>query len=510
VTQRMYSRFFRKSKAVGILLEVAGYGCILLCGYLLSGLLKCTMAGQYHKMKFLAFEAAVAVVLSGVLKFLLTQWRSRVRFTDTQSFRDFLYGGVIDRRVGVKDPGEMNVKLTGDVGTIAEFYQQTMPVAVSGIVVMICAAVLVCLQNVWIGLIFFTLNLIQLLPVFLYEHWSRQIYEQTHSDEESYCGWMLEGYNGIRTLKAYGAEKWYMERYMRLNHAIISSGKRAEKVGTVENIVFNAVDSLLNYGSYVVVGVFVLLGEIELSQTPLLILLAGYLFSSISSVFDLRLQQIDAEEAAVRLRYAAEQTEGQGAEVLLRAENVTKRYGEHRALDGVSLDIHKGDRILLQGVNGGGKTTLLRILLGLETVDGGKVSGSLSPQDFAVCLQEEPELTMPGSELLEAMLQGGAIDREAVFRHLRGFGAADILSKPLHEMSPGARKKFYLSAALAHTGELLLLDEPTNHLDKQGISYLTGVLQSRGGTLVVCTHSPEIALHWTRKICVEGGRCYEH
>ena len=60
MTQRMYSCFFRKSKAVGILQEVTGYGCILLCGYLLSGLLKCTMAGRYQKMKYLALGAAVA------------------------------------------------------------------------------------------------------------------------------------------------------------------------------------------------------------------------------------------------------------------------------------------------------------------------------------------------------------------------------------------------------------------------------------------------------------------
>src|SRR5699024_1687740 len=104
--------------------------------------------------------------------------------------------------------------------------------------------------QLWIGLIFFLLNLTQLLPIFLYEGWVRKIYNRTHSDEESYCSWMLEGYNGIRTIKAYGLEGWYMERYWMGNRAIVKSGKRAEQTGTLENIVFRAIDSLLNYGSY--------------------------------------------------------------------------------------------------------------------------------------------------------------------------------------------------------------------------------------------------------------------
>ena len=510
MTQKMYRSFFHKSRAIGVFYEITSYGCILLCGYLLSCLLEYAMAEQYQKVWQLGIWAVAVVTLSSVLKYAMTQWRSCVKLKDTQAFRSFLYHGVIDRTIGVEDPGEMNVKLTSDVNTIAEFYQHTCPVAISGIAVIACSTILVCLQNVWIGLIFFMLNLTQLLPVFLYENWSRQIYEQTHSDEENYCNWMLEGYNGIRTLKAYGMEKWFMGRYMQLNRAIVNSGKRAEKVGTVENIVFNAVDSLLSYGSYIVVGLFVLLGEIELSQAPLLIILAGYLFSSISSVFDLRLQQFDTDEACDRLQYIIEKPMAQEKDALIRIENVTKHYEENKVLENVSLNIRKGDHILLQGANGGGKTTLLKILLGLENADAGKVSRSIAPQMCAVCLQEEPTITIPGSELLDALLQGGRIDRDAVFHHLQRFGISQILFKPLHEMSPGERKKFYLSAALAHSGELLILDEPTNHLDLQSIAYLVEVLHCYKGTLIVCTHSPTILLYWDRIICVEGGCCYEH
>ena len=175
----------------------------------------------------------------------------------------------------------MQGMLGGDANTLAAFFQNAMPKAISGAVVILCATVLLCMENLLIGPIFFFLNLIQSLPIFLYENWARQIYEQTHSDEEAYCNWMLEGYRGIRTLKAYGTERWFMARYRQLNRAIVDSGKRAEKTGTVENIVFNAVDSLLNYGSYLVVGLFILCGKAELSRAPYLIVLTIFVLAAL-------------------------------------------------------------------------------------------------------------------------------------------------------------------------------------------------------------------------------------
>ena len=83
--------------------------------------------------------------------------------------------------------------------------------------------------------------------------------------------------------------------------AIVASGKQAEETGTVENILFSAIDSLLCYGSYLIIGLFVLFGGLPMERTPLLLILGSYLFSSISPVFDLRLQQVEAREARNRL-----------------------------------------------------------------------------------------------------------------------------------------------------------------------------------------------------------------
>ena len=369
MNMREFSPIFRKSGTIGIICELVGYGCVLACSLLMSDLLERAMAAR--PIIGTGMLAAGCLLVFCVLGCVLTCWRGRVRLEDTQAFRTFLYRCVIDRRVSVGTPGEMQGKLGGDANTLAAFFQNTLPKAISGAVVILCATALLCMENLLIGSIFFFLNLIQLLPIFLYENWARQIYEQTHSDEEAYCNWMLEGYRGIRTLKAYGMERWFMARYRQLNRAIVDSGKRAEKTGTVENIVFNAVDSLLNYGSYLVVGLFMLCGKAELSRAPYLIVLAGCLFSSISIVFDLRLQQIDSEEACKRLKLRVENVPEPDGQSIIRIHAVTKSYDGKPALQGASLDIREGERILLHGPNGSGKSTLLRLLLGLEEPDSG-------------------------------------------------------------------------------------------------------------------------------------------
>ena len=163
--------------------------------------------------------------------------------------------------------------------------------------------------------------------------------------------------------------------------------------------------------------------------------------------------------------------------------------------------------MLLTGANGSGKSTLLRILSGLEQADSGSVRIGL-PRDFwAGALQEEPKLHIPGAELLTAMEEAGSIDSDRFREHLAGFGLKENLHKPLSELSSGERKKFFLSAALAHRGKLLILDEPTNHLDKDSIAYLTQALLSYRQTLIVCTHA-DMDLKWSRVICVSGGKCH--
>ncbi len=166
---------FRRSMALGLLDEGIGYGLMLICGYLLSELLELTMEGLWGEMYQRGLLTGAALILATVPKFILAYQRSVANLADTQRYRNVFYNGVINRNIRVDDRGEMEVRLNSDVNTVAEFFEKTCPRAVSGVAIMLCSAVLLCLADMRIGLIFFCLDFLQLLPLLVYENWARKI-----------------------------------------------------------------------------------------------------------------------------------------------------------------------------------------------------------------------------------------------------------------------------------------------------------------------------------------------
>ncbi|MEV0359187.1 ABC-F family ATP-binding cassette domain-containing protein [Nocardia sp. NPDC050697] len=187
---------------------------------------------------------------------------------------------------------------------------------------------------------------------------------------------------------------------------------------------------------------------------------------------------------------------------LINLEQVSKSFGITPLLDGVSLGVHAGERIGVVGLNGGGKTTLLEVLTGLEPPDAGRVS-RLGGLRMAVVTQRG--VLPPGATVGSVVLAG--IADEAGFAHagelaeheyaanprirgvLEGIGIAGLgLETPVDSLSGGERRRVALAAALVRELDLLVLDEPTNHLDVEGVQWLAEHLLSRRSALVVVTH----------------------
>ena len=105
------------------------------------------------------------------------------------------------------------------------------------------------------------------------------IYQQTMADIESYSNWMAEGLHGIRTIKSYQQENWFLKRFEKNNRALILSGRREAQTAAVEDIVSSLISTVLTYGSYLIVGFFVLHYGIAAVQVPLLLVLTATVFS---------------------------------------------------------------------------------------------------------------------------------------------------------------------------------------------------------------------------------------
>jgi len=175
---------------------------------------------------------------------------------------------------------------------------------------------------------------------------------------------------------------------------------------------------------------------------------------------------------------------------LVNLESVSKSYGTIRVLDGVSLGVGSGDRIGVVGRNGGGKSTLLRLITGAEPPDAGRVS-RLGGTRIATVDQAG---SLPAGSTVRQAVVGDTAEHvwagdAAVREVLAGLGLSAVgLATDVDRLSGGERRRVSLAAALVAEAELLVLDEPTNHLDVEAVGWLAEHLGRRRGALLVVTH----------------------
>ena len=181
---------------------------------------------------------------------------------------------------------------------------------------------------------------------------------------------------------------------------------------------------------------------------------------------------------------------------LVNLHTVDKGYGTRSVLRNVTLGLAEGDRVGIVGRNGEGKSTLLRLLAGVERADAGTVTrtGGVA----AALLGQGDDLA--AERTVRDELVGGRADHEwasdAAFRGVLDglLGGVEIrrlsegLDTPVAPLSGGERRRIALARALLGRPDVLLLDEPTNHLDVEAIDWLARHLAARRGTVVVITH----------------------
>jgi ABC-type multidrug transport system ATPase subunit len=191
---------------------------------------------------------------------------------------------------------------------------------------------------------------------------------------------------------------------------------------------------------------------------------------------------------------------------MIRTQGLTKRYGRVLAVDGVDLDVREGDVYGFLGPNGSGKTTTVRMLLGLVLATSGTIevlgrempagSPEVLPQIGALVEGPAAYAGLSGRAnlaLLDAMGSGGVRASRAgrIDGALERVGLGGIDRRPVRAYSLGMRQRLGLAAALIRTPRLLILDEPTNGLDPQGIREIRDLLldlHREGTTVFLSSH----------------------
>ncbi|NLY44957.1 MAG: ABC-F family ATP-binding cassette domain-containing protein [Tissierella sp.] len=235
--------------------------------------------------------------------------------------------------------------------------------------------------------------------------------------------------------------------------------------------------------------------------------------------------------------------------ILLNIENISKSYTDRILIDDISFGIHEGDKIGLIGVNGTGKTTLLKLLANVEVPDSGRIirSNNINIEYLPQNIDIDPDakiieqvfkgssenmkvlkkynqailnLDTPKEDIIKLSqemdaINGWELESEAK-NVLTQLGINDFNEK-MGNLSGGQRKRVALASALINPSDLLILDEPTNHLDNETIHWLEDYLSKRKGALLMITHDRYFLDRVVNKIleldkgnlyCYEGNYAY--
>ena len=196
---------------------------------------------------------------------------------------------------------------------------------------------------------------------------------------------------------------------------------------------------------------------------------------------------------------------------VLNIEHVSKIFGDKKIFDDISYGIHDGDKIGIIGINGTGKSTLLKIIAGEEETDEGQV---ISQNGLRITyLPQMPDF--PKGAIVQDYVADGKWQKDWSTES----EARNILNKlgitehdvPVEQLSGGQKKRVALARTLVNPSDVLILDEPTNHLDNEMVTWLEDYLNRFKGVVIMVTHDRYFLDRVTNKILeISHGKIYTY
>jgi ATP-binding cassette subfamily F protein 3 len=198
-----------------------------------------------------------------------------------------------------------------------------------------------------------------------------------------------------------------------------------------------------------------------------------------------RIEDVTLERPNIRINFRVDKTPGR---VLVELHDISKSFGPNTIIEHTSAEIDRGDKIALIGANGKGKSTLLRIIAGVETCQGERKWGHNVEESFYA--QHQLEALNVNNTILDEMKECGSQMTELELRTLLGcfLFSGDDADKKIKVLSGGEKARVALAKTMVSKANFLMLDEPTNHLDMHSCDLLIDALKKYEGSLILVSH----------------------
>ncbi|MBS1610476.1 MAG: ABC-F family ATP-binding cassette domain-containing protein, partial [Bacteroidetes bacterium] len=199
-----------------------------------------------------------------------------------------------------------------------------------------------------------------------------------------------------------------------------------------------------------------------------------------------RIEDVEIERPNIRINFRVDKTPGR---VLVELKNVSKAFGDNVIIKDSSIEIDRGDKIALIGANGKGKSTLLRIIAGVENFSEGERKWGHNVEE-SFYAQHQLEALNVNNTILDEMKECGSQMTELELRGLLGcfLFSGDDADKKIKILSGGEKARVALAKVIVSKANFLMLDEPTNHLDMHSCDLLIDALNKYEGSIILVSH----------------------
>jgi ATP-binding cassette subfamily F protein 3 len=198
-----------------------------------------------------------------------------------------------------------------------------------------------------------------------------------------------------------------------------------------------------------------------------------------------RIEDVELERPNIRINFSVNKQPGR---TICTLKHITKKFGPLTIVENTGAEIDRGDKIALIGANGKGKSTLLRIIAGVESFEGERIWGHNVVESFYA--QHQLEALNLDNNLLDEMKEARSGKNDLEIRALLGafLFSGDDVDKKIKVLSGGEKARVALAKTIASQANFLMLDEPTNHLDIHSVDLLVEALNKYEGSLILVSH----------------------
>lgn len=389
------------------------------------------------------------------------------------------------------DYGELIENLTSDTEQAAGRYTDLYPNIISNIVELTGYFLFLLIGSPIIAVSLLIISFIQLFPPLLVKKYMQISYEQCEEIEAYITNHVAEAVTGFDTIKLYSLKGWWLQKMANYHKKYIRVGRKADAAAAAQRAMYRLMNTLLQYGTYALVGFYVILGYCSMNTAVQAIYLSQGFFSSVQGLFSSIPNLAISKNAQRRIEKWFCFDEAVSAFVIekdrdehIQMEDVSYRFDGRYILKNADCYFDPDTNYIIKGSNGSGKTTLLNLLAGLLFPEDGRLHTSENRTLLFYIPQQDPQYHCNISSLFQMF---GEQYQEKLLILADRFGLTDRIREgtAICDLSGGERKKVFLSIGFAVESRWLLLDEPSNNLDNSGKQILSELLQERKGIILV-------------------------